>query len=282
MTIVKYAVTDDCNNTYNFSINAIIDTGSPISLIREDYAPYNIRRPIPLNMTSYYGINKSKINILGISEIDCIVDNISIKVTFYVVPIETITFAAIFGRDYILSHGYGILLIDKEKIKNKTPDKNEQIEDLDIFQKNCVSETITAIKKLNINLKLEHSDKVRIERLFANEYLEMQSPRPSGDQPTTASPSDTELIISLKHDQPISYRPRRLSYSDKQKLQEILDDLLKKNIIRPSNSPYASPIVLVHKKNGELRLCIDYCELNKITIKDNFSTPLIEDQSATR
>jgi len=51
MTIVKYAVTDNCNNTCNFSINAMIDTGSPISLIREDYAPYNIRRPIPLNMT---------------------------------------------------------------------------------------------------------------------------------------------------------------------------------------------------------------------------------------
>jgi len=57
-----------------------------------------------------------------------------------------------------------------------------------------------------------------------------------------------------------------------------LDDLLKENIIRPSNSPYASPIVLVHKKNGELLLCIDYRELNKITIKDNFPTPLIEDQ----
>jgi len=120
MTVVKYAVTDDCNNTHNFSINAMIDTGSPISLIRKDYAPYNIRKPIPPNMTSYYGINKSKINILGISEIDCIVDNVSTKLTFYVVPIETITFAAIWGRDYILSHDLGVSLIDKEKNKNKT------------------------------------------------------------------------------------------------------------------------------------------------------------------
>jgi len=56
-----------------------------------------------------------------------------------------------------------------------------------------------------------------------------------------------------------------------------LDDLLKENIIRPSNSPHASPIVLVHKKNGELCLCVDH-ELNKITIKDNFLTPLIKDQ----
>lgn len=85
-------------------------------------------------------------------------------------------------------------------------------------------------------------------------------------------------MINLKHDQPISYRPRRLSYSDKQKLQGILDNLLKENIIRPNDSPYAGPVVLVHKKNGELRLCVDYRALNKITIKDNFPIPLIDDQ----
>lgn len=57
----------------------------------------------------------------------------------------------------------------------------------------------------------------------------------------------------------------------------ILDDLLKAGIIRPSKLPYASPIILVQKKNGELRLCVDFRELNKITVKDNFPTPLIDD-----
>jgi len=207
MTIVKYAVTDNCNNTCNFSINAMIDTGSPISLIREDYAPHNIRRSIPLNMTPYYGINKSKINILGIAEVNCIVDNASVKLTFYVVPIETITFAAILGRDYIVSHGHGVSLIDKRKNENKAPDENEQVGDLnDIFQIDCVSEIAAAIEKLNINSRLEHSDKARIERLFVSEYLEIQSPRSNGDKPTTASSSDTKLIISLKYDQLVTDR----------------------------------------------------------------------------
>jgi hypothetical protein len=44
-----------------------------------------------------------------------------------------------------------------------------------------------------------------------------------------------------------------------------------------SNSPYASPIVIVRKKSEDIRLCIDYRALNKITVKDNFPTPLIED-----
>jgi hypothetical protein len=85
------------------------------------------------------------------------------------------------------------------------------------------------------------------------------------------------MVIQLKHDQPIYFRPRRLSLSEKETLRKILDGLLEKRIIRPSNSPYASKIVLVKKKNGETRLCVDYREINKITIRDNFPTPLIDD-----
>lgn len=253
----------------------MIDSGSPISVIKEDYAPQNFRKPNPLDTMSYYGINKSKLNILGIFEIDCIIDNVPIKLIFHVVPREAITVAALLGRDYILSQGHNVSsLIDKEKIKeNKVTqtDEDKQTETNDIFGISCMSETTTSIEKLNINPRLKYSTGEEVKELFINEYLQNQSVIAS------PSPSDIELTISLKHDQPISYRPRRLSFSNKEKLREILDNLLKENIIRPSNSPYANPIVLVHKKNGELRLCIDYRELNKITIKDNFPTPLIND-----
>ena len=62
--------------------------------------------------------------------------------------------------------------------------------------------------------------------------------------------TDFEMKIILQHEQPISFRPRRLSFADKEKLQVILDNLLERKIIRASESPYASPIVLVIKKNG--------------------------------
>jgi len=48
-------------------------------------------------------------------------------------------------------------------------------------------------------------------------------------------------------------------------------------IIRPSNSPYASAVVLVKKKYGNIRMCVDYRGLNKKTVRDNFPLPLIED-----
>jgi len=86
---------------------------------------------------------------------------------------------------------------------------------------------------------------------------------------------DFEMSITLKHDQSISLCPRRLSFVNKEVLQKILDQLLEKKIIRSSNLPYASPIVPVKKKPVILD-CVDFCELNKITIRNNFPTELID------
>lgn len=62
------------------------------------------------------------------------------------------------------------------------------------------------------------------------------------------------------------------------KLKEILDDLIKRGVIHPGNSEYASKVVLVRKKEERLRMCIDYRTLNKITIRDNYPLPIIEEQ----
>lgn len=61
-------------------------------------------------------------------------------------------------------------------------------------------------------------------------------------------------------------------------IREIIDELKENNIIRDSNSPFSSPILLVRKKNGETRMSIDYRALNAITKKDRYPLPLIEDQ----
>ena len=85
------------------------------------------------------------------------------------------------------------------------------------------------------------------------------------------------MQIRLMSDTPFYCAPRRLSLYEKNEVQRIIDELLKENIIRPSDSPYASPIVLVKKKCGETRMCIDYRGLNKLTVRDNYPLPLIED-----
>lgn len=69
-----------------------------------------------------------------------------------------------------------------------------------------------------------------------------------------------------------------MSSQEREIVRELIDDLLKNNIIRENNSPYASPITLVTKKNGQSRMCVDFRALNTITVKDRYPLPLIEDQ----
>src|SRR5271163_1041392 len=60
-------------------------------------------------------------------------------------------------------------------------------------------------------------------------------------------------------------------------LKKQLADLLAKGFIRPSTSPFGAPVLFVHKKEGTLRLCVDYRALNKITIKNRYPLPRIDE-----
>lgn len=62
--------------------------------------------------------------------------------------------------------------------------------------------------------------------------------------------------------------PRRLSYAEKEELQQLLDEYQAKGYLNTSESESVSPIVLVRKKNGDLKMCVDYRTLNKNTAKD--------------
>lgn len=87
-----------------------------------------------------------------------------------------------------------------------------------------------------------------------------------------------EMCIELSSNKPVVRKPYRLAHSERHAVAKIVDDLVAGGIVRESTSQYASPIILVRKKNGDYRLCVDYRDLNSITIKDRFPLPHIDDQ----
>jgi len=90
---------------------------------------------------------------------------------------------------------------------------------------------------------------------------------------------EAEMRIKLKDEEKtVYYRPYRMSYQERNQLMEMVNQLKEADIIEDSMSEFASPVILVKKKSGELRLCIDYRELNKNTIKDHYPIPRIDDQ----
>lgn len=76
---------------------------------------------------------------------------------------------------------------------------------------------------------------------------------------------------------PIKQPPRRISPQQKQVIETELQKMLGEGIVEPSNSPWAAPVVIVKKRDGSNRFCIDYRKLNAATIKDAFPLPRIDD-----
>ncbi|GJT55724.1 reverse transcriptase domain-containing protein [Tanacetum coccineum] len=76
---------------------------------------------------------------------------------------------------------------------------------------------------------------------------------------------------------PIAKSPYRLAPSKMQELSGQLQELQDKGFIRPSHSPWGAPVLFVKKKDGSLRMCIDYRELNKLTVKNRYPLPRIDD-----
>ncbi|KAL5570666.1 hypothetical protein UlMin_027241 [Ulmus minor] len=93
-------------------------------------------------------------------------------------------------------------------------------------------------------------------------------------------PPDREIqfeIELLPGTAPISKAPYRMAPAELKELQAQLQDLLDKRFIRPSHSPWGAPVLFVKKKDGTLRMCIDYRELNKVTVKNRYPLPRIDD-----
>ena len=76
--------------------------------------------------------------------------------------------------------------------------------------------------------------------------------------------------------QPIKQHPRRIPLAKMEEAQNEIKDMLNKGVIEMSDSPWSSPIVLVKKKDGSIRFCIDYRKLNNVTLKDSYPIPRID------
>ena len=84
-------------------------------------------------------------------------------------------------------------------------------------------------------------------------------------------------FIDTSRAKPVKEAARRLSYALRQQLEVELDKLLKIKCIEPANSPYASPLVLVRKPDGNLRVCVDYRSVNKDTIPERYPLPCMDE-----
>lgn len=257
-----------CN--YEVSLLTLVDSGSASSFIQECFVPpYLIKENncVGTDEVSFVGVNNSKLNIVGniCSKIN-FNDNL-INMNIFIVKDLTMKYPVILGRNFMKVAGLKLNILPKER-KEITCSYSQEEQEFDKQILNISIDKVQVSEHLDINDIVSYDVKKYVFDLVQNK-----------DKVTNSNNSyvSCEMKINLSKNIPFSCTPRRLSYSQKIELKKILDDLLRKKIIRESNSPYASAIVLVGKKNGETRMCIDYRELNKCTLKDNYPLPIIED-----
>ncbi|GKE83026.1 putative reverse transcriptase domain-containing protein, partial [Tanacetum coccineum] len=128
---------------------------------------------------------------------------------------------------------------------------------------------------LIIRVMEKKSDKKRLEDiLVGREFPKVFLENLPGLPPVRQVEFQIDLILGAT---PIARAPYRLAPLEMQELSNQLQELSDRGFIRPSTSPWEAPVIFVKKKDGSFRMCIDYWELNKLTIKNHYPLPRIDD-----
>ncbi|GKF41490.1 hypothetical protein Tco_0124832, partial [Tanacetum coccineum] len=158
-------------------------------------------------------------------------------------PIELGTFDVIIGMDWLVERNAVIVYGKKElflaQVTEKEPSK-KQLQDMPVIR--------------------------NFPKVFPDDL--------PGLPPLRQVKFRIELVPNVA---PVARAPYRLAPSELKELSDQLKELLEKGFIRPSSSPWGAPVLFIKKKDGSFRMCIDYRELNKLTVKNRYPLPRIDD-----
>lgn len=239
-------------------IDVLIDSGAlDVSLISSDVLKYISCRP-KFKRCVLKGLSDKEIESTSYVTVTIEFSDISIEADLVVVPSAFMNTPIIIGTDVLNRDGITYVRTKDRQYLTRTV--------------NCIStNSIRSEDQLQVNTPLQGKD-LEILMSVIRDFTKFLI---SGTAETTVSTGKME--IKLTSPVPVVYRPYKLSYQEKLKVREITKDLLDKGVIRRSNSEYASPIILVKKRDGSDRLCVDFRALNRVTVKDRYPLPLIDD-----
>lgn len=240
----------------------MLDTGADCSIIKE-----SIARRLNFNLVpcSLYldGIGHGKLHVFAKINVPVQCRDLIIDIEFYVARDNDFHYDCIIGRDAVVKQPNVAIVLDSVSSK---------LVQIDKYTPQLV---ISSLRTQVNSFKDLNSLKIALGHLDAS-FQKYPYIFPTVNNVSTVSTG--QLKIRLKSNKIVNYRPYRLAPIEREKVKQIIDDLLEKRIIQESESEYASPILLVKKKDGRDRLCVDYRALNQIIEKERYPLPLIEDQ----
>ncbi|GJS44294.1 putative reverse transcriptase domain-containing protein [Tanacetum coccineum] len=274
------------NNRYAY---ILFDTGADRSFVSTAFSTQIDITPSTLD--HYYDVKLADGRIIGLNTIlkGYTLNFLNHQFRINLMPVELGSFDAIIGMDWLAK--YQAVIVCAEKIvripwKNKTliihGDGSTQG---NVTRLNIISCTKTQkYMEKGFPIFLAHvttkevedkSEKKRLEDVpIVQDFPEVFPEDLPGLPPTRQVEFQIDLVPGAA---PVARAPYRLAPSEMKELSEQLKELSDKGFIRPSSSPWGAPVLFVKKKDGSFRMCIDYRELNKLTVKNRYPLPRIDD-----
>ncbi|GKA55498.1 putative reverse transcriptase domain-containing protein [Tanacetum coccineum] len=263
----------------------LFDTGADRSFVSTAFS--SLIDITPTTLDHYYDVELADGKIIGINTIirGCTLNFLNHPFNINLMPVELGSFDVIIGMDWLSK--YHAVIDCAEKIV-RIPWGNETL----IIHgdgSNQGSETrlniISCTKTQKYLLKGHH---VFLAHITTKDTEDKSGEKRLEDVPIVRDfPEDlpglpptrqVEFQIDLMPGAaPVARAPYRLAPSEMKELSEQLQELSDKGFIRPSSSPSGAPVLFVKKKDGSFRMCIDYRELNKLTVKNRYPLPRIDD-----
>ncbi|KAF5762870.1 putative nucleotidyltransferase, Ribonuclease H [Helianthus annuus] len=282
----KEAVKDDTVLTGTFLVNNIFarvlfDSGADKSFVDQKFCQL-LNMPIK-TLDVKYEVELADGTIETVSTVleGCEISIRNHSFPLSLLPFKLAGFDIVLGMDW-LSHNQAQIICGKRQIVLKTPSGESLTirgdtqyglpEDVSMLKASRCLNRGCVIYMAQVIIE---EPKPKIEDLpVISEYPEVFPEELPGLPPDRQVEFRIDIIPGAA---PIARAPYRLAPTEMKELKTQLDELLAKGFIRPSSSPWGAPVLFVKKKDGSMRLCIDYRELNKVTIKNRYPLPRIDD-----
>ncbi|GJT12694.1 putative reverse transcriptase domain-containing protein [Tanacetum coccineum] len=238
------------NNRYAY---ILFDTGADRSFVSTTFSSQIDITPSTLD--HYYDVELADGRIIGLNTIlnGCTLNFLNHQFNINLMPAELGSFDAIIGMDWLAK--YQAVIVCAEKIV-RIPWRNKTL----IIHGDGIE---------------DKSEKKRLKDVpIVRDFPEVFPEDLPGLPPTRQVEFQIDLVPGAA---PVARAPYRLAPSEMKELSEQLKELFDKGFIRPSSSPWGAPVLFVKKKDGSFRMCIDYRELNKLTVKNRYPLPRIDD-----
>ncbi|KAB2626227.1 S ribonuclease [Pyrus ussuriensis x Pyrus communis] len=260
----------------------LIDCGATHSVISHTFAQVTQPRPTPLGYDLEVAMPRGERCVVDCVYPGCPVIVEGVALSADLIPLDIVDFDVILGTDWLHFYRanincYGKVVTFHRPGLPMVTFVGEQsgvrygvisaLRAKKLLTKGCQGYLAHVVLDEAVPNRIED---VRVVRHFPDVFPE--------DLPGLPPDRDVEFTIELlPGTNPISLTPYRMAPAELRELKVQLQELVDKGFIQPSTSPWGAPVLFVRKKDGTLRLCIDYRQLNRVTIKNRYPLPRIDD-----